>query len=220
MVNATSRPIAQRPARVVTGCGAQLTQLVESGLVRAAAHPPSAVAQHRSGMDAHRDAVGESGRSASATWRARSQLRRAATMSLVINQAPARMCCAYAPGRSPAASRCSAINAAFSSVDPGSRCSIAAATRRCNWPIGFQLRFVGHRAYQRMPKQYSARGERHVVDQFGVDQRLDGYRFPAPPAAQGRTANRPPPPRSACVWLSGRGDRCAQRWSPATWQAR
>ena len=53
--------------------------------------------------------------SASATWRARSQLTHAATMSRVAAHAPARMCQPNAAWRSPAASRCSAINAAFSS---------------------------------------------------------------------------------------------------------
>ena len=43
---------------------------------------------------------------------------------------PARMCQSKAACRSPAASRCSPISAAFSSADP--RASIAAARSRCN----------------------------------------------------------------------------------------
>ena len=59
--------------------------------------------------------------------RARSQLSCAAVMSRLVDHAPARMCHSYAACRSPAASRCSAISAAF-----WSSCSIAAATRLCN----------------------------------------------------------------------------------------
>ena len=63
------------------------------------------------------------------TVRAR-QLVCAAARSRWVNQVPARMCQANAACKSPAAFRCSAISAAFSSDDP--HCSIAAASRRCN----------------------------------------------------------------------------------------
>ena len=68
----------------------------------------------------------------SATSRALRQLVCAATMSRLADHVPARMCQAYAAGRSPAASRCSAIRAAFSSAESGSCCSISVANRRCN----------------------------------------------------------------------------------------
>jgi hypothetical protein len=63
---------------------------------------------------------------------ARSQLTRAAARSRLVDQVAARMCQEYASRRSPAASRCSAINAAFASAVAGSPDSIAAAKRRCN----------------------------------------------------------------------------------------
>ena len=71
--------------------------------------------------------------SASAMRRARSQLSRAAAMSRLVDHAPARLCQPYAARSSPAACRCSAISAAFSSTDPGSHSWIAAARRRCHW---------------------------------------------------------------------------------------
>ena len=72
--------------------------------------------------------LGSSAGNASAIFRARSQLSRAAAMSRLVDHVPARMCQPYAACRSPAASRCSAISAAFSSAEAGSRASIAAAT--------------------------------------------------------------------------------------------
>ncbi len=57
--------------------------------------------------------------SASAIRRARSQLTRAAPRSRLVDHAAARMCQPYAACSSPAASRCSAISAAFSSTEPG-----------------------------------------------------------------------------------------------------
>ena len=64
---------------------------------------------------------GSSAGSVSAMRRARSQLTRAASRSRLVDHAPARMCQPYAAGSSPAASRCSAIKAAFSSAAAGSR---------------------------------------------------------------------------------------------------
>ena len=94
---------------------------------------------------------GSSAGSRSAMRRARSQLTRAASRSRSADHAPARMCQPYAACSSPAASRCSAISAAFSSTEPGSRSWIAAASAPVPLgAIGFQLRFVGHRADQRM----------------------------------------------------------------------
>ena len=58
---------------------------------------------------------GSSAGNASAILRARSQLSRAAAMSRLVAHVAARMCQPYAACSSPAASRCSAISAAFSS---------------------------------------------------------------------------------------------------------
>ena len=89
--------------------------------------------QHGARGDAHR----QSGRGLRRAARrrsgdARSQLSRAAPRSRLVDHAPARMCQPYAACRSPAVSRCSAISAAFSSTDPGSRSWMAAARRRCH----------------------------------------------------------------------------------------
>ena len=62
----------------------------------------------------------------------RQKLTRAAAMSRLVDQVPERMCQPYAACSSPAACRCSAISAAFSSTDPGSDSWIAAARRRCH----------------------------------------------------------------------------------------
>ena len=83
---------------------------------------------------------GSSAGNASAILLALSQLRRAAAMSRYVAHVAARMCQSYAPRKSPAASRCSAISAAFWSADSGSWASIAAARRPMHLgAIGSQL---------------------------------------------------------------------------------
>ena len=114
--------------------------------------------------------------------RARSQLSRAAARSRLVDHAPARMCQPYAACSSPAASRCSAISAAFSSTEPG----LTLLDRGGQAPvplgaIGFQLRFVGHRADQRVVEGVlGARGEPHLIDQLRAEQlvehRIDAQR--------------------------------------------
>ena len=75
-------------------------------------------------------------------------------MSRLVDQAPARMCQPNAARRSPAASRCSAISAAFSSTESGSRCFDRGGQAPVQLgAIGFQLRFVGHRADQRVAER-------------------------------------------------------------------
>ena len=110
--------------------------------------------------------------SASATRRARSQLIRAARISRLLDQAPARMCQAYADRRSPAASRCSAIRAAFSPTDV-----VVALFDDGGEPpvhlgaVRLELGFVGHRANQRMVKHIlGLAGERDLIDELGRHQ--------------------------------------------------
>ncbi len=103
-------------------------------------------------------------------------------MSRLADHAPARMCQPYAAGSSPAASRCSAISAAFSSTDAGR--TLLDRGGQAPVPlgaIGFQLRFVGHRADQRMAEGVlGARGEPHLIDQLRaqrlVEHRIDAQR--------------------------------------------
>jgi len=126
---------APQTRRVGAGCGrshpaAQPTKLVETGV--GTPSPARHVVAHSSVLGRMRIAVrsGSLAGSASATRRARSQLIRAARISRLLDQAPARMCQAYADRRSPAASRCSAIRAALSPTESWSRCSMTEATRR------------------------------------------------------------------------------------------
>ena len=88
--------------------------------------------------------------------RARSQLSRAASRSRSVDHAPARMCQPYAACRSPAASRCSAISAAFSSTEPGSRSWIAVG--QAPVPVGRDR----ISAAIRRPPRGSADGGRHT----------------------------------------------------------
>ncbi len=68
----------------------------------------------------------------------------------------------------PAASRWVAINSAFSSAAPGSRPSMATASRLCAcMRVGTQLRFVGYGAHQRVAKAIAlSRYEFRLIDQF------------------------------------------------------
>ena len=106
---------------------------------------------------------------ASAIFRARSQLTRAAAMSRLVAHVAARMCQAYAACRSPAASRCSAISAAFSSAAAGSRCFDRGGHPPVQLgAIRFQLRLVGHRANQRVVKHIiGLPGEPDLIDELG-----------------------------------------------------
>ena len=79
--------------RLVPGGRAQLSQLLKAGR-RRCRHGPGRRCRTARRAAAMRIAVrsASSAGSASATWRARSQLARAAAMSRVVAHAPARMC--------------------------------------------------------------------------------------------------------------------------------
>ncbi len=135
-------------------------------------------------------------------------------MSRSVDHAPARMCQPYAACSSPAASRCSAISAAFWSADSG----LSLLDRGGQAPvhlgaIGFQLRFVGHRADQRMVERVlGARGEPHLIDQLRAPAaRRTPDRCPARRAVRPRSGRRSPTPRSPSVWprLSSRSMRAS-----------
>ena len=166
---------------------------------------------------------GSSAGSASAIRRARSQLTRAAAMSRLVDHAPARMCQPYAACSSPAASRCSAISAAFSSTDPGVRLLDRGGQAPVPFgAIGFQLRFVGHRADQRVAEGVlGAWGKPHLIDQLRTEQlvehRIDPQRGEQLAPRSGR---RSPTPRSTSAWPGCSAGRCAPRWPPAPWPAR
>ena len=94
---------------------------------------------------------GSSSGSASAIRRARSQLTRAAAMSRLADHVPARMCQPYAACSSPAASqmfgdqrRVLLHRIRVTLLDRGGQAPVQLGA------IGFQLRFVGHRADQRV----------------------------------------------------------------------
>ena len=85
-----------------------------------------------------------------------------------------------------AASRCSAINAAFSSADAGyvlrSRPLPAGATRRD--PI--LVRFVGHRANQRMMEHIlGSPGEAHLIDESAAKKSRNRFNPKTFPASRG-----------------------------------
>jgi hypothetical protein len=95
--------------------------------------PPVRIAVAHNSVRGAMRIVGRSGSSVgsrSATSRARRQLVSAALLSRMFDQSPARMCHSKAARKSPAASRCSAINEAFSSAGPCA--SIVSATCRCS----------------------------------------------------------------------------------------
>ena len=118
---------------------------------------------------------GSSAGSASAIRRARSQLSRAAPRSRLVDHAPARMCQPYAACSSPAASqvfgdqrRVLLHRAGRTLLDRGGQAPVPLGA------IGFQLRFVGHRADQRVAEGVlGARGEPHLIDQLRAEQLVD-----------------------------------------------
>ena len=87
--------------------------------------------------------------------------------------------------------------------------------------IGFQLRFVGHRADQRVAEGvFGARGEPHLIDQLRAEQLVEHrHRCPARRAAPPRSGRRSPTPRSTSAWPGCPVGRCAPRWRPALWPA-
>ena len=142
--------------------------------VSATPSPARQVLAHSAVLGRMRIAVrsGSLAGSASATRRARSQLIRAARISRLLDQAPARMCQAYAARRSPAASRCSAIRAAFSPTDV-----VVALFDGGGEPpvqlgaIRLELGFVGDRANQRMVEHIlGLAGEFDLIDELGCHQ--------------------------------------------------
>ena len=136
--------------------------------------------------------------SASATRRARSQLIRAARISRLLDQAPARMCQAYAARRSPAASRCSAIRAAFSPTESGSRCFDGGGEPPVQLgAIRLELRLVGDRANQRMVEHIlGLSGEPDLIDELGRHQ-VGNDRFDAQLGQQVEAEPRPDDRRRA-----------------------
>ena len=92
------------------------------------------------------------------------------------------MCQPYARAARRRPRRCSAISAAFSSTDAGRK--LLDRGGQAPVPlgaIGFELRFVGHRADQRMVEGVlGARGEPHLIDQLRgeqlVEHRIDAQR--------------------------------------------
>ena len=166
---------------------------------------------------------GSSAGSASAIWRARSQLSRAAAMSRLV---------AHVAGAHVPAVGGVQITGGLQMLGDQRRVLVGrvrvALFDRGGQPpmqlgaIGFELGFVGHRADQRVVEHIlGPRGEPDLIDQLGRrPSRRRRDQCPARSAAQGRTASRSPPRRSACAWPSGRAGRCARRWSPATWRAR
>ena len=159
---------------------------------------------------------------ASAIRRARSQLARAASMSRLADHAAARMCQPYAACSSPAASRCSAISAAFSSTEPGhalgSRRPGAGAIRRDRISAAIRRPPRGSAGGGRRTRRS---GEPHLIDQLRaqqlVERRIDR---PARPAGPRRSGRRSPTPRSTSAWPGCSAGRCAPRWPPAPWRAR
>ena len=104
----------------------------------------------------------------SATWRARCQLMRAARCRGWRPSRP-RAYASRTPHAVPAASRCSAISAAFSSARSSVRSRRPGAG--AVWRARFQLRLVGHRSDQRVTERVlGARGVRHPIDQLRLQQ--------------------------------------------------
>src|SRR6478736_5398318 len=120
--------------------------------------------------------AGSSGPSLPATWRARCQLVLAAARSRLVDHFPERTCQSKAACRSPAASRCSAMSAAFWSVEPGLFSWIATATPPVQLGPGCpELRLVRHRSDERMPERVlGVWGEPHLVDEIDSQQFGDG----------------------------------------------
>ena len=100
----------------------------------------------------------------------------AAPMSRLVNQPAARMCQSNAGRRSPAASSCPAIMAAFASTDSGSSASIVGGhppVQCC--AIRLELRLVGHCANQRMVKHILGLSvESDLLDELAAKQVLQG----------------------------------------------
>ena len=105
---------------------------------------------------------------------------------------------------------------------PGSRCSIAAATPPVQLgAIGLELRLVGHRTNQRMVEHIlGLAGEPDLIDELGRHQVVND-RFDAQHGQQVQAEPRADHRRRAqrAFRLRVEADRCARRWSPATWQA-
>ena len=79
--------------------------------------------------------------------------------------------------------------------------------------IGFELRFVRHRADQRMMKYIlGLAGEPHLIDKLAPDQIINGGFDPrGGQQVEAEPRRRLPPPRSMCAWPPDRGGRCARR---------
>ena len=131
--NAGTQPaIAMASDTLSPAAVARFAQFVEPGVGHAAAGEPGAGAQQRPWRDAHRRAlrigagqlVGDVTR-VLPTGPCRGEV--AVGQPGAGAHVPVNAAC-----RSPAALRCSAIRAAFSSADSGARCSMAAASLRCS----------------------------------------------------------------------------------------
>ena len=209
---------------LVAGERAQLPQFLEAA-PESSAWTRQSVA-HSTVRGAMRIAVrsGWSSGSASATWRARSQLTRAAAISRLLDQRAGAHVPVEAACRSPAASKCSAISAAFSSSRP-----VTALFDRGGHPpvqfgaVGLELSLVGHRTDQRMVKHIlGLPGERDLIDELGRQQ-VGNDRFNAQCRQQVRSEPRADHRRRAqrsfrfrVEPIDAGGDRCLQRGGTAT----
>ena len=209
---------ALSPARA-----AQLPQLLEAARRRAASDTRAGAAQHGAGRDAHRGAVGVV------------VGQRVGDLAGPLPTDPRRG--DVAVGRPRAGAHVPAVGGV--QVAGGlqmfgdqrrilvRRPGLALLDRGGQAPvhlgaIGFQLRFVGHRADQRVAEGVlGARGEPHLIDQLRTEQlvehRIDPQRGQKVPR---RSGLRSPTRRSTSAWPRRRGGRCAPRWPPAPWPAR
>ena len=174
----------------------QMPQLLEaeSGIVRlrhAEIHRRQCDARRNSQSQRSGSIVGQRVGNAASALPAESA--RAARSRMIGPRAGAHDASREAASRSPAASRCSAISAAFQVDLPLDR---REPRRRCSSrTIGFQLRFVGHCANQRMAgtRIRHIGMNTHLVDELrgSKSRSIAGHRCPASDSSiRGRTATR------------------------------
>ena len=169
---------------------------------------PRGPAQHGAGGDAHRQLIWIVSRHQIGNLPCPFPAGSRTATSRLVAHVPARMCHAVRRVQiSARPRRCSAISAAFSSAAAGS-CSF---DRGGHAPmpfgaIGFQLRFVGDRADQRMVERVlrACRVNLHLVDELrAAAARRTLRRFPGGQQITLRSGIRSPPRRSMSVWRPG-----------------
>ena len=161
----------QRP--LVARGGAQVAQFVEAGVGAAATDPPRAAAQQGARRDAHRGPVGVvvGQPIGDLTGPPPTRLRRG---DVAVGR-PGSGAHVPAEGRAQIAGGLQMLGdqrrilvgrARIALFDRGGQAPVQLRA------IGFELRLVGHRADQRVPKRVlGARGEPHLIDQLRLDQR-------------------------------------------------